>query len=104
MATEAEIAELRLKTDLPESDPPYTNEFLSALIDAQESVDGAAGVVWRHKAASYASLVDTSESGSSRKMSQLQENALRMASLADVDALAPSDLTGFAYTIPIERP
>lgn len=43
-------------------------------------VNTAAATVWEGKAAGFANLVDVSESGSSRKMSDLYKNAVAMAS------------------------
>ena len=72
MATTAEIAELRLLIAEPVSAEPYTDEILGNLIaSSQDSVRNAAAGVWRAKAASVAHLVDISEGGSSRKMSDL---------------------------------
>lgn len=42
------------------------------------NLNRAAVTIWTAKAASYASLVDVTESGSSRKMSDLHKNALAM--------------------------
>jgi hypothetical protein len=76
------------------------------IIDAADSMNSAAIIVWEGKAASAASYVDTTESGSSRKMSQVYDQALRMVAhyrdLAGTDH-QPPDLTGYAYTVGIER-
>ena len=73
MATPTQIAELREAIQQPDNTAPYTDEFLSALIDAY-GLNGAAGRVWRSKASSASTLVDISEGGSSRKNSQIFEN------------------------------
>lgn len=70
MATPTEIALLRQKIQEPQNVDPYTDDFLSNLID-QYGMDSAAGQVWEAKAASVAKLVDISEGGSQRKMSQV---------------------------------
>lgn len=63
-----------------------TDDDLRALLAANYNDDGtydintAAATVWEGKAASFANLVDVSESGSSRKMSGLYSNAVAMAS------------------------
>jgi hypothetical protein len=100
MATVAEVAELRLLIDIPSADPPYTDEYLGSLIDTY-GMDIAAATVWRQKAASYSSLVDMSESGSSRKLSQLREAALEMASgFQGTD----QETAKVSFVVPIERP
>lgn len=97
MATVAEIEELRLLIGIPSDTAPYTDEYLSNLID-EHGMDTAASLVWRQKAASYAGMVDMSESGSSRKLSQLRQAALEMADSFGPGAEAPS-----SFTWPIER-
>lgn len=78
MATTEQIYELRTKTGLVGDDAFGADEILGALIDITGSTDLAAADIWQRKAATYAELVDTSESGSSRSMSQLHRNALEM--------------------------
>lgn len=79
MATSEQIAALRLLINEPDNVAPYTDAALGAAIDAAEgNLNAAARGFWITKAASYASLVDTSEGGSSRKMSDLAKNALAM--------------------------
>lgn len=46
---------------------------------AQVDLDASAAQVWEIRAGRYHGLVDISESGSSRKMSDLHKNALAMA-------------------------
>lgn len=79
MATETEIKTLRLVTDTTCDDPPYDDAYMGSLIDEAGSVDLAAVTIWRIKAAQSAGFVDTTESGSSRKLSQLTDQALKMA-------------------------
>jgi hypothetical protein len=78
MATADQIADFRLL--IAESDEEtYTDEQLSALLDASTSANAAASQIWIEKAASAASLVNVSESGSSRSLGDIQRNALAMA-------------------------
>jgi hypothetical protein len=78
VATDDQIAELRLFTaEYDESS--YTDEALGLILDASSSTKVAASTVWTQKAAKYAALVNVSESGSSRNLSDLHQNALRMA-------------------------
>lgn len=99
MATETDIETLRLLTDVSD-DPPYTDEYLAALIDAEGTVDMAAVVVWRQKAAKLAGYVDTTESGSSRKLSQMHEQALKMADAQQGQVIVES---GRSFTVGSER-
>lgn len=81
MASAEEIAALRLLIGQPDNTPPYTDDELSDRIDAADGdLDLVAYNIWTEKAASYSDAVDMTESGSSRKLSQLVDNALKMAS------------------------
>lgn len=79
MATSDEIALLRAAIGEPDDSNGWTDEKLGDLIDSLTTVNAAALNVWQSKAASFSSLVDVSESGSSRSMSQLFKNAQAMA-------------------------
>lgn len=105
MATSTQIADVRRMADEPGTET-YSDSAISALVDGSASLEAAAASIWQVKAGQYASLVDTSESGSSRKMSQLHSNALKMYefynNLANptVDPVAE---TNFPFTVAIER-
>lgn len=87
MATPAQIAELRIKINEPTDAPPYTDEVLGMLIDANAGdTDAVAKTVWEGKAASVAHLVDISEGGSSRKMSDMYKNFLAIAKTFEPEA------------------
>lgn len=73
MATSLEIAELRAETQELTNAEPYTDTFLGELIDAY-GIPESAYRIWKAKRNTVASLVDISEGGSSRKMSQLFDN------------------------------
>lgn len=107
MAELSDILRLRRLIGEPDDVEPWTDEVLAAIIDGAADLNTAALEVWEGKAAASASMVDTTESGSSRKMSQVNDQALKMIAyfkgLTTTPTLPP-DLTGFAYTIPIERP
>lgn len=102
MATKAQINDLRLKVDIQSNDPPYTDEFMAQMIDAG-GVFKAASDIWMLKAAEAADFVDTAESGSSRKMSQLADNALRMAQAMKAEDEAENGLAGRSFTVRSER-
>lgn len=57
------------------------SQYINA--DGTYNLNGIAGKVWGIKAASYVESVDTSESGSSRKASQMFDHAIKMAQLFD---------------------
>lgn len=78
MATVQEIARLRRMVNEPTADT-YSDADLSGLIDLSENLDTAAADIWQEKAAALAYLVNVSESGSSRNLSDLQKNALSLA-------------------------
>lgn len=101
MASEADVARLRRMTDLAEDDAVYTDSVLGGMID-DLGFESAAASVWREKAAGYAGLVDTSESGSTRRLSQLHAQALAMgAALGPVEAGPAAG--GGSFTVEIER-
>lgn len=79
MATAAEVSALRLLIAEPDDSNGWTDEKLSGLLDAGESANTVASGIWTSKAATYASLVDVSESGSSRKLSDMHRQALSMS-------------------------
>lgn len=74
------IMTLRRQVGETRPDTAYDDDALQAYLDtANGSSDLAAALVWEDKAAGYAALVNTSESGSSRSMGDLYKNALAMA-------------------------
>lgn len=100
MATITDVALLRQKIQEPDNVDPYTDDFLSELID-QYGVDSAAGQIWEAKAASVARLVDISEGGSSRKMSQVFTQYSAIADKFNSKTSSGEDPTG--YTAPRTR-
>lgn len=102
MATVDELAALRRAINEPVNAEPYTDDYLGFWIDSLGSPDAAAGILWTHKAAEYASLVNVSESGSSRSLSDLHKNALAMAER--FSSVANPGTSGRSYTVEIERP
>jgi hypothetical protein len=102
MATDEEVARLRRMTDVAVGDTTYTYEVLAEFVDSNDTLEAAAGAVWSEKAAALAGLVDVTESGSSRRLSQLHSQALEMRK-----HFAPDDVTddtgGRSFTVAIER-
>lgn len=81
IASLRELAQLDGGADTgPWSDERIANALIATMNpDGSYNLDAAAGYVWRVKAAEYSELVDTQESGSVRKLSDLHKNALAMA-------------------------
>lgn len=79
MATAAEVNALRLLIAEPDDSNGWTDQKLSALLDAGATQNAIASEIWTSKAATFAGLVDVSESGSSRKLSDMHKQALAMA-------------------------
>lgn len=99
MATAEEIAVFRLLIAEPEDDDPYTDLILGERLDAATSPEALAATIWTEKSASYAALVNVSESGSSRNLSDLHKNALAMAAhFAKIDPQAPGTGTAVRGT------
>lgn len=108
MATPEQIAQFRRMIGELQNESPWDDAYVSSVIDASASLNAAAARAWEEKAAIYASMVDTTESGSQRRLSQLQEQALKMAAhyrgLAAGEAVEEeTDLTGYTYSVPIQR-
>lgn len=101
MATDDQIASLRRATALEADDPAYTDTLLGGLFD-DLGLAAAAAQVWQEKAASYAGLVDTTESGSTRRLSQLHEQAMKMrdALAEETDTTLPATAS---FVVQIER-
>lgn len=77
MATETEIEEARRRSD---GATDYTDEQIEEFLDRDDNtVFDFARLYWESKAATFSTLTDVSESGSSRKLSDLHKNALTMA-------------------------
>lgn len=63
-----------------DTDTFFSNAEIATLLStANDNVNAAVALGWWAKAAEFASLVDTDESGSSRKMSQLHKQAVLQA-------------------------
>jgi hypothetical protein len=101
MASESEVLRLRRVTDLMGNQDPYSDELLSALID-EFGFEKAAATIWHEKAASYATLVDTTESGSTRRLSQLHDHALKIAGSWS-PPVEEETAGGTSFTVAIER-
>jgi hypothetical protein len=100
MADEATIDRFRRMTDLSDTDEVYTDAVIDGMIE-DLGFNAAVAAVWTEKAASAAGLVDTTESGSSRKLSDLHKQYLAMADAANPGADAGS--AAASYTVEVER-
>lgn len=81
MATAAEIAAFRLTIAETAPESLYTDEMLSDRLDKATNTNSLAYSIWTEKAAKYSTLVDVQEGSSSRKLSQLQDQALKMVAV-----------------------
>jgi hypothetical protein len=80
MATDAQVEQLRRLIAEPDDCPPFTEQVLKERIDASDgNLTTLAADIWLEKASSAATLVDISESGSSRSMSKIHDQALAMS-------------------------
>lgn len=79
MATSQDIKTLRVMVSEPDT-TVYSDLDLGSIIDqAEGDLDKSAAMIWEQKAGRFSTLVDVSESGSSRKMSQIHDNAMKQA-------------------------
>jgi len=105
--SEAEVLALRTLVGSTSLSNERLSEILATTLDNDGSpnIQRAASVVWHTKASEYADLVDTSESGSTRKLSDLHKNALTMARHYDTLAagVAPVATAGRSRTRAIRR-
>lgn len=112
MATPAELAQLRDMINELDDSHGWTDEKLTEVLDRTENTDGtvnlrkAASEIWEAKAGGLTTLNDVAESGSSRRLSQSFDHALKMAALfgsSDEDAVA-ADLASRPQSQKIVRP
>lgn len=78
MAAE-QVVQVRLNIAEPDETGGWTDARIQSVLDAyDQDVNASSGYIWSVKAAETATLVDISENGSSRKMSDVHKNALAM--------------------------
>lgn len=99
MADDATLAQFRRMTDLDVEDEIYTDSLIDGMIE-DLGFETAAATVWREKAAKAAGMVDITESGSSRRFSQLKDAYLGMASAVGG---VVEETGGGSFTVGIER-
>lgn len=87
-ASPEDILLVRRMTGETDSDSDYSDaDIIAYVASATGNLRAAAAQIWDEKAAASAPLVDVTESGSSRRLSQAHANALTMAKgLRDGDA------------------
>lgn len=105
-ATPQDIMYIRDLIDEIDDSTGWTDERITLYINRSPNLFSAAAEIWTVKAGSYSSLVDVSESGSSRRLSGLLANALNLAKFyrergqqqedTDTQVSAP-------FTVPIRR-
>jgi hypothetical protein len=83
--TADQLAQLRRMISEATEDAGWTDDDIAAIAEANVAADGTydlraiAAAIWEMKAAKYVTLANTSESGSSRSLSQIFEHAQAMA-------------------------
>lgn len=102
MATTAEISQVREYVAEPVETDEWSDVIIAAYVDkaisATKTLEAAADI-WLTKAGRFSQLVNVSESGSSRQLGSLQDNALKMeryyrARVASVAASPPTTPSG----------
>lgn len=76
MADESDIEDVK---DLLPSDSEWDDEKIGLKLDAGRTVFQVVQNYWESMASRYHSMIDVSESGSSRSLSRLYDNALKQA-------------------------
>lgn len=98
MATAEERARLRRMLNEPDDTNGWTDERIDSVLEGTANPDGsldfraAASAGWEEIASSYVGLVNVTENGSSRTMSQQFDHAMKLA--AFFGTKDPSDDTG----------
>lgn len=87
-----------LPTEAKIGDTPWDQERVTTLLDEGNSVNKLMSRFWHAKAAETAAYIDVSESGSSRSLSTVHENAVRMARYWDDRVKADEDAAQEAST------
>lgn len=103
MATDQERAVIREEADLAANDPFYTDDYLDDLMLEEGTIRAVVYRIWRRQAARYSKLVDTTESGSSRRMSQLHANALKMVDFYKPVTQEEVAQSSGPFTVAVER-
>jgi len=80
----------------------YSETDIAVLIQ-EHGRDGAVASIWREKVARYSKMIDLTESGASRKMSQLHDHALHQAEYWEKRAGISGDSPGVVRVSKIER-
>jgi hypothetical protein len=103
MATTEQITELRDLVNDTVAPFQFSAPQLGTFIDTNDSLRAAASRVWTVKASKLAGLVDVTEGSSSRKLSQLYQQALEMSTFYNDDPSTASRV-GKSGTRAIVRP
>lgn len=103
MASVEDIETLRRITNEPGIEN-YSDEAMSDYIDAAGSVDGAAAIIWEEKAARASNLVNIAESGSSRSMNQIYQNAVDQAKFYQGKITTEGETSTAPFVTQITRP
>ena len=93
MAEETVVEQVRdlLPVGAKVGDSAWGMERITVLLDQGQSVNQILARFWNSKAAETATMIDISESGSSRSLSTVHENAVRMARYWDDRVKADED-------------
>jgi predicted acetyltransferase len=100
MATADQITEVRVYISEDDDSEEWPDDTVAEFIDRQSGGTlAAASKIWSAKAGKYAAMVNVAESGSSRSLGTLIDNALKMAAdyrkqAADAKAAAVVTPTG----------
>jgi hypothetical protein len=107
MATPEQIVIVRQLLPSGAAAEGWDDTYIGTMIDALFTTSNILWQYWEGAAARMSKMVDTAESGSSRKMSDLFDNALAMAKYwkgkVDQEELPPVTPTTFSGTRPIRR-
>lgn len=87
-----------LPTEAKIGETPWDQERVTVLLDQGNSVNQLMSRFWNAKAAETAAYIDVSESGSSRSLGTVHENAVRMARYWDDKVKADKDEADEAAT------
>lgn len=81
MASEADIE--AVKDLMPGSDEDWDDQKIGIYLDAGRSIAKVMQLFWESRASKLHTMIDISESGSSRSLSRLYDNAMKLAEYWD---------------------
>lgn len=75
----ADAADIETVKDLLPADPGWDDAKISLYLDSGKTVPETMTLFWESQASKFSTQIDVNESGSTRSLSKLYDNAIRLA-------------------------